>query len=65
MGCGRVGATLAQSLQNRGHSIAVIDQNPHLEIEAALRAIAAAHGRIDAEPGPTITPLTIHMRENC
>ena len=28
MGCGRVGATLAQSLQNRGHSVAVIDQNP-------------------------------------
>ncbi|MDT0164359.1 TrkA family potassium uptake protein [Actinotalea sp. AC32] len=28
MGCGRVGATLAQSLENRGHSVAVIDQNP-------------------------------------
>lgn len=28
MGCGRVGATLAQSLEERGHSVAVIDQNP-------------------------------------
>ncbi len=28
MGCGRVGATLARSLQLRGHSVAVIDQNP-------------------------------------
>ncbi|MFI2751928.1 potassium channel family protein [Cellulomonas sp. P22] len=28
MGCGRVGATLAQSLENHGHSVAVIDQNP-------------------------------------
>ena len=27
MGCGRVGATLAQSLEHRGHSVAVIDQN--------------------------------------
>ncbi len=28
MGCGRVGATLALSLESRGHSVAVIDQNP-------------------------------------
>jgi trk/ktr system potassium uptake protein len=28
MGCGRVGSTLAQSLERRGHSVAVIDQNP-------------------------------------
>ncbi len=27
MGCGRVGSTLAHSLEARGHSIAVIDQN--------------------------------------
>jgi len=27
MGCGRVGATLAQSLASQGHSVAVIDQN--------------------------------------
>jgi trk system potassium uptake protein TrkA len=27
MGCGRVGATLAQSLASHGHSVAVIDQN--------------------------------------
>ena len=28
MGCGRVGSTLAQSLEARGHSVAIIDQNP-------------------------------------
>ena len=28
MGCGRVGATLAQSLEKHGHSVAIIDQNP-------------------------------------
>jgi trk system potassium uptake protein TrkA len=28
MGCGRVGATLAESLEANGHSVAVIDQNP-------------------------------------
>lgn len=28
MGCGRVGAALAQSLENQGHSVAVVDQNP-------------------------------------
>jgi len=28
MGCGRVGSTLAQNLESRGHTIAVIDQNP-------------------------------------
>ncbi|GAB7043092.1 MULTISPECIES: potassium channel family protein [Catenuloplanes] len=27
MGCGRVGSTLAHSLEDRGHSVAVIDQN--------------------------------------
>jgi trk system potassium uptake protein len=28
MGCGRVGSTLAHSLEARGHSVTVIDQNP-------------------------------------
>jgi trk system potassium uptake protein len=28
MGCGRVGSTLAHTLEDRGHSVAVIDQNP-------------------------------------
>src|SRR6185295_14814500 len=28
MGCGRVGSTLAHNLERRGHSVAVIDQNP-------------------------------------
>jgi len=28
MGCGRVGSTLAQNLESRAHSVAIIDQNP-------------------------------------
>jgi trk system potassium uptake protein TrkA len=28
MGCGRVGSTLARSLEERGHTVAVIDANP-------------------------------------
>ena len=28
MGCGRVGSTLAHNLESRGHSVAIIDQNP-------------------------------------
>ncbi|HWG99908.1 MAG TPA: TrkA family potassium uptake protein [Pilimelia sp.] len=28
MGCGRVGSTLAHGLETRGHSVAIIDQNP-------------------------------------
>lgn len=46
MGCGRVGATLAQSLEERGHSVAVIDQNPE------------AFRRLDAEfSGKRVTGL--------
>ncbi|MCG8655520.1 TrkA family potassium uptake protein [Yimella sp. NH-Cas1] len=37
MGCGRVGSTLAMSLEAQGHSVAVIDQN-----EAAFRRLGAA-----------------------
>lgn len=39
MGCGRVGATLAQQLEGNGHSVAVIDMNPD------------AFRRLDAEFG--------------
>ncbi len=46
MGCGRVGATLAQSLEHRGHSVAVIDQN------------ADAFRRLDADfSGKRVTGL--------
>lgn len=41
MGCGRVGATLAHSLEQHGHTVAVIDQNP----EAFRRLGAWFEGR--------------------
>src|ERR1700743_3856027 len=28
MGCGRVGSALAQTLEERGHTVAVVDQDP-------------------------------------
>jgi len=41
MGCGRVGSTLAHILEDRGHSVAVIDQDP----EAFRRLRAGFKGR--------------------
>jgi trk/ktr system potassium uptake protein len=41
MGCGRVGSTLAHILEDRGHSVAVIDQDP----EAFRRLGTAFKGR--------------------
>lgn len=41
MGCGRVGATLAHSLERNGHSVAIIDQNP----EAFRRLPATFSGK--------------------
>jgi trk system potassium uptake protein TrkA len=41
MGCGRLGSTLAQNLDGRGHSVAVIDQNAE-----AFRRLGADFGGI-------------------
>ncbi|WP_127128019.1 TrkA family potassium uptake protein [Georgenia sp. SYP-B2076] len=41
MGCGRVGASLAEQLEDHGHSVAVVDQNP----EAFRRLPADFEGR--------------------
>lgn len=41
MGCGRVGSTLARALERRGHSVAIIDQDP----EAFRRLGPDFHGR--------------------
>jgi trk system potassium uptake protein TrkA len=41
MGCGRLGSTLAQNLESRGHSVAVIDQNSD-----AFRRLGADFGGI-------------------
>jgi trk system potassium uptake protein TrkA len=41
MGCGRVGSTLAHILEDRGHSVAIIDQNP----EAFRRLRSGFKGR--------------------
>ena len=47
MGCGRVGSSLAQILESRGHTVAVIDQNP----DAFRRLPAGFEGRTVAGIG--------------
>lgn len=44
---------------------AVIDQEPVLEVDVALRAIAGALGRLEPPLTETETPLRVYMRENC
>lgn len=39
MGCGRVGSTLAQTLEQQGHTVAVVDQDP-----TAFRRLGAGFG---------------------
>src|SRR5687768_17636728 len=39
MGCGRVGSDLAQSLEEQGHTVAVIDQDP-----TAFRRLGSSFG---------------------
>jgi trk system potassium uptake protein len=41
MGCGRVGSTLARGIEDRGHSVAIIDANPD-----AFRRLGASFGGI-------------------
>lgn len=52
-------------LLRRGDIDAVLDQNPALVIQTAAEAIAARLGRLDPGPRATITPVHIHMQENC
>ena len=44
---------------------AIIDQNPELEVRTAVETLAAQFGRLEAAPASTITPVQIHMIENC
>lgn len=44
---------------------AIIDQNPEVEVRTAVEVIAAHFGRLDAPPRATVTPVQIHMIENC
>jgi LacI family transcriptional regulator len=44
---------------------AVIDQNPELEVLAALEVLAHHFGRIEKPPTRLVTPFTLYFRENC
>lgn len=54
-----------RSLLREGLIDAVIDQNPELEVRTAVEVIAAHFGRLEAPPRSTLTPVRIHMIENC
>ena len=44
---------------------AIIDQNPEVEVRTAIEAMAQHFGRVEAATMSTITPIYIHMIENC
>jgi LacI family transcriptional regulator len=44
---------------------AIIDQNPEFEVRTAVEAMARHFGRIDTATVSTVTPIHIHMIENC
>lgn len=54
-----------RALLRSGAIDAVIDQNPRLEVSAALHQIAAFFRRADPGPAPSVTPVNIFTRENC
>ncbi|WP_105386476.1 LacI family DNA-binding transcriptional regulator [Neorhizobium alkalisoli] len=54
-----------QQLMREGMIDAIIDQNPALEVRTAVEALAAHFGRKDERTIPLITPIQIHMIENC
>jgi LacI family transcriptional regulator len=43
---------------------AVIDQNPALEVQVAVETIARLFGRLEGDPGSTVTDMRIYMPEN-
>lgn len=43
----------------------IIDQNPELEVSVVVEYLAHFFRRIDTPPPSLLTPISIHMRENC
>ena len=62
MGCGRVGSTLSLRLDELGHSVAVIDQNPiafrRLGAEFSGSTIAASASTRQRSSKPASSPRT-------
>lgn len=52
-------------LMRDGMIDAIIDQNPATEVRTAVEALAAYFRRKDEPPASLITPIQIHMIENC
>ncbi|MBB4273453.1 LacI family DNA-binding transcriptional regulator [Rhizobium mongolense] len=54
-----------RQLMREGLIDAIIDQDPALEVRAAVEALAAHFGRKDDPPACLTTSIHIHMIENC
>ncbi|TCU29451.1 hypothetical protein EV130_102634 [Rhizobium azibense] len=54
-----------RQLMREGSIDAIIDQDPALEVRAAVEALAAHFGRNDDPPACLTTSIHIHMIENC
>ena len=54
-----------RALLREGLIDAIIDQNPEFEVRTAVETMARHFGRLDAAPVSTVTPINIHMIENC
>ena len=60
MGCGRVGASLAHSIESNGHSVAVIDENPDAFRKACTAAVEVAK-RVNAK-WMTVVPGNVERK---
>lgn len=54
-----------RALLRAGLIDAILDQGPEQEVRVTVEALAAHFGRTDAPPPSFITPVHIHMIENC
>lgn len=54
-----------RQLLRQGLIDVIIDQGPELEVQTAIKALAAFFGRREEAPSSLITPIHIHTIENC
>jgi LacI family transcriptional regulator len=54
-----------RALLREGLIDAIIDQNPEFEVLTAVEAMGRHFGRLEKQGASTVTPINIHMIENC
>ena len=66
MGCGRVGSTLARSLEDRNHTVSIIDSDPDAAIVRAIITLGHALGlKVVAEGVETRAHHEFLRRHGC